>query len=82
MIEEGTGREELLGLYEGISLKDRAQDYSGVMPDKITLFKKAIEAECRKKRSSLRREIKETICHEIAHHFGIGDERLTDLGIY
>ena len=82
VIEEGTGREETLGLYEGIPLKDRTQDYSMALPDKITLFKKCIEAHCRERRLDIQKEIRHTVCHEIGHHFGMTDERMQDLGVY
>jgi len=83
VIEEGASQEDTLGLYEGISLKDRTQEgYSGVLPDKITLFKRTIEAECKAGRLDIKKEIRDTIYHEIAHHFGISDERMDDLDVY
>ena len=82
VVEEGTGDEDVLGQYEGVSLKDRGEGYSMVLPDKITLFKRAIEAECRETRRSVRGEIRDTVLHEIAHHFGICDDRMDDLGVY
>ena len=78
----GTGLEEgeyLLGLYEGVPLTDR-YDYGMVLPDKITLFRKAIEALCSSDEDVMR-EVRETVVHEIAHHFGIGDERLEEMGV-
>jgi len=71
-----------LGLYEGVPLSDRTVNYGLVLPDKITLFKKSIERECRENGLDLREEIKRTIQHEIAHHFGITDKRLRDIGRY
>jgi len=76
------GKGRLLGLYQGVPLKDRTHYYGMVMPDKITLFKKNIEDECRSNGLDLREEVKHVIQHEIAHHFGISDKRLKDLGIY
>jgi len=72
----------LLGLYQGVPLKDRTHYYGMVMPDKITLYKQNIERSCEAGGSDIREEIKHIIQHEIAHHFGISDKRLKDLGIY
>ena len=72
----------LLGLYQGVPLKDRTHYYGMVMPDKITLYKQNIERLCETVGSNVHEEIKHVIQHEIAHHFGISDKRLTDLGIY
>jgi len=73
------GDEELLGLYEGIAQTERF-DYAGALPDKITLFRSTIEAEAGDDDEELRAVVAETIVHEIAHHFGISDERLEALG--
>jgi predicted Zn-dependent protease with MMP-like domain len=73
------GDEELLGLYEGIAQTERL-DYAGALPDKITLFRSPIEAEAGDDDEELRAVVAETIVHEIAHHFGISDERLEALG--
>ena len=72
----------LLGLYQGVPLKDRTHYYGMVMPDKITLYKQNIERSCEANGSDIREEIKHVIQHEIAHHFGISDKRLKDLDIY
>ena len=72
----------LLGLYQGIPLKDRTHYYGMVMPDKITLYKQNIERSCEASGTNIHEEIKHVIQHEIAHHFGISDKRLKDLGIY
>jgi len=66
---------ELLGLYEGIPQTRRGSGYSLVLPDKITIFQKPIEAKCRSDRQ-IETEIGNVVRHEIAHHFGIGDETL------
>jgi predicted Zn-dependent protease with MMP-like domain len=71
-----------LGLYQGVPLKDRTHYYGIVMPDKITLYKQNIELECKVRDMDIRKEVKHVIQHEIAHHFGISDKRLKDLGIY
>ncbi|MBI4282732.1 MAG: metallopeptidase family protein [Chloroflexi bacterium] len=72
-------RDELLGLYEGIPLTER-EGYNLVLPDKITIFQGPVEAMCHT-REEMAREIKVTVAHEIAHHFGIDDERLEELGL-
>ena len=74
------GRGDLLGLYEGIPLTHR-ESYNLALPDKITIFQGPLEAIC-KTRDDIAREVKETVAHEIAHHFGIDDERLHDMGVY
>ena len=69
----------LLGLYEGIPLTHR-DDYGGmVMPDRITLFRRSILAEC-DSREEVVEEVRTTVVHEVAHHFGIDDDRLHELG--
>lgn len=76
------GRGRILGLYQGVPLKDRTHYYGMVMPDKITLYKQNIERACEASGSDIREEIKHVVQHEIAHHFGISDKRLKDLGVY
>lgn len=71
----------LLGLYEGVPLPERGASYSGVMPDKITIFKDNIEALCREEGEAEDR-IRRTLMHEIAHHFGMGDDELIEKGLY
>ena len=71
----------LLGLYEGVPLTERTHGYGLVMPDKITIFQKSIEAMCRNE-AQIIAEIQHVVRHEIAHHFGISDERLEELGRY
>ena len=78
----GTGLEEgdqLLGLYEGIPLTDR-YGYNMVLPDKITLFQGSIEEVCSSDEEVIE-EIRDTVVHEVAHHFGIDDDRLEEMGI-
>ena len=70
---------ELLGLYEGIAQTERL-DYAGALPDRITLFRSTIEAEAGQDDDELRAVVAETVVHEVAHHFGISDERLEALG--
>jgi predicted Zn-dependent protease with MMP-like domain len=71
----------LLGLYEGVPLTERTHDYGFVVPDKITVFQKSIEAMCRSD-TQIVTEIEKVVRHEIAHHFGISDDRLEELGRY
>jgi predicted Zn-dependent protease with MMP-like domain len=71
----------LLGLYEGIPLTQRTSGYSGVVPDKITIFQKPIEAMCRNNEQIIK-EVQRVVRHEIAHHFGIDDDRLEEMGRY
>ena len=66
---------QLLGLYEGIPQTKRGQGYNMVLPDKITIFQKPIEAKCRSEKAT-EEEIGRVVRHEIAHHFGIGDDTL------
>jgi predicted Zn-dependent protease with MMP-like domain len=70
---------DLLGLYDGIAQTER-ESYAGVLPDRITLFRSTIEAEAGDDDEELRAQVAETVVHEIAHHFGISDERLEALG--
>ncbi len=72
----------ILGLYHGVPLKERTHYYGMVLPDKITLFKQNIEKECKENSLDIYEEIKHTLQHEIAHHFGISDKRLNDLDVY
>lgn len=71
----------LLGLYEGVPLLDRTAHYSGAMPDKITIFRKNIEAVC-SGAEEIEKEVRHVVMHEIAHHFGITDEELRKEGLY
>ncbi len=78
----GRSGRHLLGLYEGVSLARRSPTrYSAVMPDRITIFRLA---HCRIARDEeqLRRRVARTVAHEVAHHFGISDDRLRELGAY
>jgi predicted Zn-dependent protease with MMP-like domain len=70
----------LLGLYEGVPLTHRTSNYGLVAPDKITIFQKIIEESCKSKEEvKVKEEIRKTVLHEIAHHFGIGDARLNQI---
>jgi predicted Zn-dependent protease with MMP-like domain len=65
----------LFGLYEGIPLTQRMANYSGVLPDKITIFKLPIQA-ASLNMASLKAQIKHTLWHEIAHHYGLDHDRI------
>jgi len=72
------GDQTLFGLYEGIPLTQRGMNYNLVLPDKITIFKKPIEMSCNSI-EQLKKEVKHTLWHEIAHHFGLDHERIHEL---
>ncbi len=72
----------LLGLYEGIPLTVRSHAYGMVTPDKITIFRGSILRVCPPTDDAIRAQVRRTVLHEIAHHFGISDERLHELGAY
>lgn len=70
---------DLLGMYDGIPLTERDGWYSGVLPDRITIYRNPTLAICHD-RDDVVAEVEITVVHEIAHHFGIDDERLRQLG--
>jgi predicted Zn-dependent protease with MMP-like domain len=72
------GEPDLLGVYDGVSLTERGLDHTG-LPDRITIFRRPLLAMCRDE-AELVREVRITVVHEIAHHFGIDDDRLHALG--
>jgi predicted Zn-dependent protease with MMP-like domain len=72
----------LLGLYQGIPLTRRGSFYSGVAPDKITIFRGPLERLYGHDPELLRAQVRHVVLHEIAHHFGISDARLVELGRY
>lgn len=71
--------QQLLGLYEGIPLTERDEGYFGVMPDRITIYRLPHMA-LGLSGDELRAEIRVTVLHEVAHHLGIDDSRLHELG--
>ncbi len=71
-------RWDLLGLYEGIPLTDRGVSYNLVLPDRITIFQRPVEAVCASD-EEIEEEVRSVLHHEIAHHFGIDDDRLDEL---
>lgn len=74
-------RRDLMGLYEGIPLTKRGSGYNMVLPDRITIFQKPIEMNYRSEPAIIKK-IQRTVQHEIAHHFGISDARLSELNKY
>jgi predicted Zn-dependent protease with MMP-like domain len=70
---------ELLGLYEGIALTERDSAYAGALPDTITIYRDSLLEICDTE-ADVVEEVAITVIHEIAHHFGIDDERLHELG--
>jgi predicted Zn-dependent protease with MMP-like domain len=68
----------LYGLYEGVPLTQRGASYYGALPDKITIFRGPLERDF--SRTDLEEQIRITVVHEIAHHFGFDEERLEELG--
>ena len=75
----GKRGETLLGLYEGVPLTHRTHGYGFVTPDKVTVFQRPIEAMCQND-AQIIAEVQRVVRHEIAHHFGISDDRLRQLG--
>lgn len=73
--------ETLYGLYEGIPRTARGVGYSMVLPDRITVFRGPI-LRAHRTPAAVREQVRQTVVHEIAHHFGIDDDRLVDLGAY
>ncbi len=73
------GRHDLLGLYEGYALTKRGWLYGGVLPDRITIFRNPTLRICETEEDVID-EVATTVVHEIAHHFGIDDKRLHELG--
>lgn len=70
---------ELLGLYQGVSLTERDSNYAGSLPDTITIYRDALLDMCDSD-AEVVDEVAITVIHEIAHHFGIGEDRLHELG--
>ncbi|MEZ5101377.1 MAG: metallopeptidase family protein [Thermoleophilia bacterium] len=71
---------DLFGLYHGIPLTERDSAYGGVLPDTISIYRLPLVEEFGHDRELLEEEIRITVLHELAHHFGIDDDRLDELG--
>ena len=78
-VEHDPGPRGLLGLYQGVPLTSRTSYYAGVLPDRITIYRQAICAICWTE-AQVADQVRKTVIHEVAHHFGISDERLDELG--
>ena len=72
---------QLLGFYHGVPLTERTTGYNLVSPDKISIYQKPIEAQCRTP-EEVRDMARRVVLHELAHHFGISDDRLHQIGAY
>ncbi|MGA6165928.1 metallopeptidase family protein [Amycolatopsis magusensis] len=80
LVEEFNQEEpDILGLYHGIALTERNSDYGGVLPDRISIYRQPLLAMCDSE-AEVVEEVLVTVVHEIAHHFGIDDARLHELG--
>jgi predicted Zn-dependent protease with MMP-like domain len=80
--EEPPPGERLLGLYRGIPHTRRTSGYAGAIPDLITIYRGPLERAYGYDEELLRSQIRRTVLHEIAHHFGISDERLVEIDRY
>jgi predicted Zn-dependent protease with MMP-like domain len=80
--EEPPVGQRLLGLYEGVPLTRRGSGYAAVLPDRITIYRGPLERLYGGNSDRLAREIQRVVLHEIAHHFGISDERLLEIDRY
>jgi predicted Zn-dependent protease with MMP-like domain len=76
------GQPGLLGLYHGVPLSRRGGGYTNVLPDTITLYRSTIVRVAGADDDRLRAQVARTVAHEIAHHFGISDERLLEIDAY
>lgn len=80
LVEDRNAEEpDLLGLYEGVALTERDSSYAGSLPDTITIYRDALLEMCESD-DEVVDEVRITVIHEIAHHFGIDDDRLHELG--
>ncbi len=78
-VEHDPGPPGVLGLYQGVPLTSRGTQYAGVLPDHITIYRQAICAICSSE-DEVADQVRRTVIHEVAHHFGIDDQRLGELG--
>ncbi len=84
LIEDGPppGQPGLLGLYHGVPLSHRGGNYTNVLPDTITLYRASIVAYAGPDERRVRAQVVRTVAHEVAHHFGISDDRLREIDAY
>jgi predicted Zn-dependent protease with MMP-like domain len=78
-VEHGAGPPGLLGLYQGVPLTSRTTQYAGVLPDRITIYRRAICSVCNSEEQVVD-QVRRTVIHEVGHHFGIDDHQLRELG--
>ncbi len=74
-------RADLLGFYHGVPLTERTSDYGLIAPDKISIYRQPILLECQSE-EQVKAMVQRVVRHEIAHYFGIDDDRLEELGVY
>ena len=72
-------RETLFGVYQGVPLHLRGSGYTGVLPDKISIFYRPLLQACRSP-ERIRTQVRNTVIHEIGHFFGLDDKAIRDLG--
>jgi predicted Zn-dependent protease with MMP-like domain len=82
VVDEPPAGMPLLGLYQGVPLTRRGSSYGGVLPDKISIYRGPLERHYGASADELRLAIRRVVLHEVAHHFGISDERLRELDRY
>jgi predicted Zn-dependent protease with MMP-like domain len=80
--DEAPGHPNRLGYYQGVPRTRRGSGYALALPDRITIYRGPLERLYGRDPERLRRRIRQVVLHEIAHHFGISDERLRELGAY
>ena len=80
--DEPPAGQPLLGLYQGVPLTRRTSAYAGALPDKITIYRGPLERLYGHDPELLRQQIRRVVLHEVAHHFGISDERLIEIDRY
>jgi predicted Zn-dependent protease with MMP-like domain len=80
--DEPPAGQPLLGLYQGVPLTRRTTNYSGALPDKISIYRGPLERLYGHDPALLSAQIRRVVLHEVAHHFGISDERLVEIDRY
>lgn len=80
--DEEPGRPGLLGLYRGVPLTRRTHGYVLTLPDRITIYRRPLERLYGRDPAVLKARVQHVVLHELAHHFGISDERLREIGRY
>ena len=80
--DEDPEHPERLGLYQGIPLTERSHNYVWALPDRITIYRGSLERAYGYNHANLKSQVKHVVLHELAHHFGISDERLHEIDRY